>query len=701
MEHAGVPAYPDADVVFRDGLGERRLILDPSTAVRELLCIRTALSEVPVFDFALRDRIRRLGSFEHPYFVPARSVERLTDRRRSLALVSDRFNGIRLAQLFPRLVERGVRLDIDTAMYWLRQLLEALARFHESSRDIAHGALGPDRVLLTSNGRLRVTEYALGGALALLGYSPERYWRELRIPVLRSHAHRLDQRTDVAQVGVLALSLILGRELRDDEYHKRVGDLLAAAWAAVPAGGFEPVPPRLRQWLAQALQLDPSRSFAAADEASRELERVCETIEFPGSSGNVDRFVERYRSHESAGAATTRALGVAEPDLPSPREASAPDVGVRSYADEGPSAPILDLVPQESETSAAGASTSTAEAAATRTAAQQGDGGAPEGAEAACLTDFQSELTGDAPQLGDFQSENGSSDEPAAVARSAAAAPDTPPHAELPPSELPVPRAFTVLPPTPEFEESTALPPAEIPRASSTSVPALARRRVLAGVAVGIAIVAGLTPSLLREPDTRSTGTLMITTVPQGAAATIDGRPAGTTPVTVSPGYHTVELQHGRVSRVVSVTVQAGARFEQRVEFPVEPKEPVATGWVTVRADIDFDVYEGTTFIGSTAGGRLALPVGTHILTFRHDGLGFRSTRSVDVAEGASTTATEDLPNGLVRVLAQPWAEVWIDGKAVGRTLVGNLPIPIGTHDVVLRHRVLGEQRHKMTVLAN
>ena len=32
-----------------------------------------------------------------------------------------------------------------------------------------------------------------------------------------------------------------------------------------------------------------------------------------------------------------------------------------------------------------------------------------------------------------------------------------------------------------------------------------------------------------------------------------------------------------------------------------------------------------------------------------------------------------DLPNGVVSINAQPWAEVWIDGEGVGETPIGNL----------------------------
>lgn len=50
---------------------------------------------------------------------------------------------------------------------------------------------------------------------------------------------------------------------------------------------------------------------------------------------------------------------------------------------------------------------------------------------------------------------------------------------------------------------------------------------------------------------------------------------------------------------------------------------------------------------------------------------------------------------------AQPWADVWIDGRQYGETPLANLNIPIGDHEVVFRHPELGERRVTVTVRAD
>jgi PEGA domain len=57
-------------------------------------------------------------------------------------------------------------------------------------------------------------------------------------------------------------------------------------------------------------------------------------------------------------------------------------------------------------------------------------------------------------------------------------------------------------------------------------------------------------------------------------------------------------------------------------------------------------------------------------------------------------------PNGSLSVNALPWAEVFIDGRSVGTTPLANLPVVIGSHEIVWRHPQLGERRRTIIVTA-
>src|SRR3954447_15629990 len=291
------PSTP-APVAFEDGLGTRRLALDRSrNETVEMLCLRGELTAVPSFEFALRERLSHLAAFSHAYFNRVRSVERLKDPGSTLALVSDVAVGTRLSEILRFAEAADVTLDIDAALCLLRQLVPAVAMLHENMPDIAHGAIGAERLVVTPNARLIVVEHVLGSALEQLRFSQERYWRELRIAVPRSAGlPRFDHRADVTQLGVVALSLILGRRLHDDEGPSRLGDLVSSAWAVSTRGGLEPLPAGLRAWLMCALQLDPRNSFESAIDAQEELERVLGESDYLAAPATLESFLERYRA---------------------------------------------------------------------------------------------------------------------------------------------------------------------------------------------------------------------------------------------------------------------------------------------------------------------------------------------------------------------------------------------------------------------
>src|SRR5215471_3576874 len=261
-------------MAFRDGLGERRLTRDSAGASVEVLCLRKELAAVPSFEFALRERVTRLAGFRHAYYGRVRGIERSAEFDQALAITSEATLGIRLSALLDTAHERRLPVDLDVALCLIRQLVPAVAILHEGARDASHGALGPERLIVTPNGRVVIVEYVLGSALEQLLFTRERYWSELRVAMPRlAGLPRFDHVADVTQVGVIALSLILGRTLADDEYPLMIHEVLATATSKNVRGEKSPLSSAIRSWLQRALQLDARGSFPSAIEARAEFER--------------------------------------------------------------------------------------------------------------------------------------------------------------------------------------------------------------------------------------------------------------------------------------------------------------------------------------------------------------------------------------------------------------------------------------------
>lgn len=275
MDTAFASTLPATPIVFEDALGERRRIDAGGAESLEFLSLRSELTSVPAFEFSLRERASRLAAFRHPGFARVCRIDRLSDPAATLAVISESTRGVRLSTLFPETGPKPVTLDIHVSLHLIRQIVSAVADLHEAGRDVAHGAIGPERIIVTPTAGVVVAEYVLGAALEQLRFSHPRYWREMRIALPASPGlPRFDQRADVTQIGIVALSLILGRLLRDDEYPAAIGEVVGSAWSISARGGLEPLPAGLRTWLWHALQLDARRAFANAVEARAELKKI-------------------------------------------------------------------------------------------------------------------------------------------------------------------------------------------------------------------------------------------------------------------------------------------------------------------------------------------------------------------------------------------------------------------------------------------
>jgi serine/threonine protein kinase len=759
MDSAAAHAQMPLPGVFEDGLGKRRHIVEPNGAdTLELLCLRDELTAVPAFEFALRERAGRLAAFKHISFSHVRSVDRLNDPAATLAVVSEHTHGVRLSKLFAATDRQA--LDINAALHLIRQLVSAAALLHEHGRDIAHGAIGPERLIVTPTARLVIVEYVLGAALEQLHYSHERYWTDLRIAIPRSAGlPRFDQRADVAQIGVVALSLILGRLLRDDEYPSRVGEVLASAWAISARGGFEPLPHGLRAWLSRALQLDARTAFANAVDARDELDKVLsDDGEYEDDADAAERPITAEAAPPRASIAPTTPTPPIAPIAPTP-VAMVPDPVPEPVNAWEPFSPRPHVQAAEP------AKVDTPKHDAPKFEASKYE---PPRYEPAKVESAKVE----APKV----SEPLKRVEPAKPAESVilpAARVETPaPHFQPAKRIEPFESTFDSPEPIESLESNL-----EFGMAKSTE-----RRKpigVLVGVVAALVIVAVggaygarryFSPSALAA----TTGTLNVSSSPAGAQVFIDGVKKGLTPLSIvlNPGPHMMELQGAGEPRSLPVTITAGAQMSQYIELPkaasasgqllvrTEPAgaqiavddiargpspvtvddlsagEHVVTvtsdmgtvkqrvmiaaganasvvvplgggegapvsGWVSVSAPADVQLFENKRLLGSSQSDRIMVSAGRHEFEFVNDTLGYRATKTVQVQAGKVASVKVEWPKGTIALNAIPWADVWIDGEKVGETPIGNLSVPIGSHEVVFRHPDLGEQRHAVSVTAN
>ena len=251
----GQPKTRSFTAGFSDWLGDRQLVFDPQAGSSlEILRFKPEFGDAPGFEEALRARVDQVSHAQHSSLATIHGVERSES---GLSLITRHVSGRRVSELLPKAHGPAFALEL------IKLVTPALVALHRSADGVAHGALSAERIVVTRDGRLVVVEHVLGSALESLKLSRQRI-HELGLPVLSANDPvRCDPRSDVMQLGFVALSLLLGRKLDPADCPAKVPVLLDEY---AHASGSPMLVGKMRAWLEKALQ-SSTRSFASARDA--------------------------------------------------------------------------------------------------------------------------------------------------------------------------------------------------------------------------------------------------------------------------------------------------------------------------------------------------------------------------------------------------------------------------------------------------
>jgi hypothetical protein len=291
---------------FADRLGERLVVAQPSGALLEFLLFHPQLSSATFFESSVKNRLKRLSNFRHAAYARATRLQRDPLHGNRLTLVSGYTAGRRLADVMV-LARRGkVQPRINAVLSLAKQLMTGVALLHDYAPDVFHGALGPERLVVGPDGRLVITEYVLGTAVeqAVPEWGVPRLWRDYRLATLSDTTlTRFGRRIDLVQIGLVTLSLLVGRPLGDADFPGRLPELLDAARETTGEGEPVPLGAPLRDWLSKLLYIDPSSAFRTLIEAQKAFGRMLEEEPRYGvSSHAVESF---FQQCEEAAALTS------------------------------------------------------------------------------------------------------------------------------------------------------------------------------------------------------------------------------------------------------------------------------------------------------------------------------------------------------------------------------------------------------------
>ena len=694
---------PEAPL-FSDGLGDRVVAVDAATGdLLQILRIRPQLLAVPSFEFALRERAARLANFRHAYYARVRRIDR---HPAGLAIVSDHVEGVRLSEILRVAAERKLQLDLSAALCLLRQLVPSIALLHENARDVAHGLISPERLIVTPRARLVVVEHVLGSAVEQLQFNRERLWHDLRVGMPPAvGASRFDHRADATAIGLVALALVLGRPITADEYPHRVTQLLNDARARSTGADDQPLPDALHNWIARALQLDPRQGFTSASDAQIALEdALADDSGFVAAPVALETFLSRYIAVmlEPAVPGVAPAAPVAfAPPAPAARPA-APPIPLATPA-AIPPAPI------PAPTAFAPAPIPVPVAAPAASVIMPPVVTPPVVTPPVVTTPAATTPVAATPVV-----TTPVAPPPARVPSSTASVPEAPrpiaktpeprpaPPAEARPVENPAPpilppaarditellKDFDVPPAEPEARQDPVMPP---PRTRFAGWRRVALLTLLAAALIEGGIIAA---RAYRTPVAPTLGTLSVQTNPPGVAVFVDGVARGNTPARLSlpAGSHIVELRGRGVPRVIPVTVTAGAEASQYLELPETP----SSGSLLVQSDpagarVTVDGVDHGVAPVSVAD----LAPGEHEVVLQADG-GAPVKQRVVIQAGVTSSvlapvaASAGPVSGWMSVRSPIALEIRQNGRLIGTTDSDRIMMAAGRHDVELVNDTLG-----------
>ena len=200
------------------------------------------------------------------------------------------------------------------------------------------------------------------------------------------------------------------------------------------------------------------------------------------------------------------------------------------------------------------------------------------------------------------------------------------------------------------------------------------------------------TPARAPAPGSKN-GSLDISSTPSGAQVWIDGKMRGNTPLKIadiSAGRHTIELKStaGNVQRTVTVEAGKTAAVE----------ESIFSGFLALYSPIEVVVTEGGRRLQFDERSQTMMVPGRHELRVVSQALGYESVEHIEVKPGETARLTIKPAPTPVTVTANEAAEVWLDGSRIGDAPVNEMPVPLGTHEIIVKRAAGGERKMTVTV---
>ena len=275
------PRYRAVSEIASGGMGAvylaLRLAADGSRRPVAIKYLHAHLADDPEIVAHFVDEARIASRIIHPNVVRVEDVEMIGER---LVIVMEYVDGVPLSVVLKAVRARETLLPLPVVRRILHDALLGLHAAHElrdanGSAGVVHRDVSPHNLLLTADGTTRVTDFGIATASGRVAstrtgdsvkgklqyLSPEQIYRR---PV--------DRRTDVFASGTILWECLTGRRLFSAGTEGETLAMILREPIAPPSTHRHEIPLELDEICLRALERDPERRFATAEELACALD---------------------------------------------------------------------------------------------------------------------------------------------------------------------------------------------------------------------------------------------------------------------------------------------------------------------------------------------------------------------------------------------------------------------------------------------
>ncbi len=197
-------------------------------------------------------------------------------------LAMELVRGRHLGQVLERARTQGVRLGIPRAVHVAAEAAKALAYVHRQSEGgrplgLVHRDVSPHNLLVSFEGEVKLADFGIARAMSLAGGTePGTLKGKIAYMAPEQAAGRpVDARADLFSLGVILWEMCAGRRLFARESDAAtLAAVLQGPPPSAPSEWNEEVPPEIDVLVLGALERDPERRIASAEELGARLSEV-------------------------------------------------------------------------------------------------------------------------------------------------------------------------------------------------------------------------------------------------------------------------------------------------------------------------------------------------------------------------------------------------------------------------------------------